>query len=213
MDIYELDSIYYEENLEEEFNFLAQDCDLPIEDLAESYEGEENDDEDLLTEFYDIDFGRPIKVGQIVMVNSYRGEYSEKENDVHRMLVVSVGGKDRFGVAEYRGYLLSSKFAKANIKGKYPNNLFIKDFSTIFSRSTNSAKNDHKESIIKVDELLEFTNEDMSESGVWKGDADPEFIKFVYAGRRNFTSGHQELNFGLVWPKSGNWNYDGDLSR
>lgn len=215
MDIHELDSIYFEESLREEFDFLAQDCDLPIEDLAESYPGEdEEDDCDFLPEFYEIEWDRPLRIGQIVMTNSYRGQYSNKDDDVHRMLIVSVGGRDRFGVVEYKGYLLSSKAKeKANINGKYPNNLYIDDFSTIFSKSTKSAANDHKKSIIKVDELLEFTNEDMSESGVWKGDAKPEFINFVTAGRTNFTTGNQKKNFKLVWPKSGNWNYDGDLNR
>lgn len=216
MNIHELDSIYYEESLREEFDLLAQDCDLPIEDLAESYPGEDEEDDDyiLLPEFYDLDFKKPIRIGQVVMTNSYHGKYSNKENDPHRVLIVSASGKDSDGIAEYKGYIMSSKAdEKANIKGKYPNNLYIDDFSTIFDKSTNAVKGDHKSDIIKVDELVEFTNEDMSESGVWKGDAKPEFIKFVTEGRTNFTTGNQKKNFKLVWPKSGNWNYDGDLDR
>lgn len=202
MNIHDLDLIYIEENLSEELEFLSQDFDLPAERWDESFRdefyNEEDDDYDFLQEFYDIS-GNPLKPGQIAMVKDYVSKNGRQTDDPHRVLIVSASSPDRFGVAEYKGYLMSSNTDKANVKSKYVNNIFIDDFSTICARGTQKSMNDHKSAIIKVDELVEFTNEDMDDSGVWKATAKSEFIKLVAECRRNFASGKQQLNKNMQW--------------
>ena len=97
--------------------------------------------------------------GDLVMVNDpIRG--------AHRILIISSfynGDNNTF-----KGYLLSSKVAKSNINNKkFPNNIYIKDYSTILERGPKY----HKEAFIKVDDLVEFTKDNL-ESGSFKRLAD-----------------------------------------
>lgn len=130
----------------------------------------EQRDLELLTEEYN----RDINVGSIIMAN--HGSNEEDGIDFtkpHRIYVISKI-VDENGKKTYYGHILSSRTDKANIyNNKYPYNIYIDDAASIVgSRGTTP-------SIIKVDQVFKFTNDDLSESGVFKGNTVVEFRQFI----------------------------------
>lgn len=162
------------------------------ESLEESlYEYEEDD---RLYESSDQD--KVYEPGDIIMTRNYYSPSSHKKmkENPHKILLVT-SKQESNGVVYYRGFLLSSKVNKANKEGKYPNNIYIDNYSSILSSGANS----NKEAIIRVDDLVQFTNKDLSHSGTKKGEASKEFIEFVKKCYENYRSGNSKYNFNQQW--------------
>lgn len=134
---------------------------------------------------------KTFQVGDILMTASF-DSHGQKIMSPHRILVITA--KRLSGdVMEYEGYLLSSKVSKSNKYGKYPNNIYIKDYSTILAKGSPAAK----EAFIRVDDLVRFTSKDLSTSGTWKGSISNEFGEFLYKCIRNYRTG--KSNADMYW--------------
>lgn len=130
----------------------------------------------------------------IVMFNIHDGNPGVAK---HRIVIIDslLGEND---AVKYGGFVLSSKIEKANKNSKkFPNNLYISDYSTILE----TPDNNNKPGIIKIDEVHYFTNENLSDHGSWKGHANKEFQQFVRDAYNNYRSGRSDLNASLYWEK------------
>lgn len=134
-----------------------------------------------------------FNVGDIIMTTRFqsKGRYMDSP---HRIMVVT-SKKNRDGVVEYSGFLLSSKINKSNKMGGYPNNIYIKNYSSILYSGAPA----NKEAFIRVDDLVRFTSNDLSTSGSMKGKASREFMNFVQECYNNYRSGVS--NSEIYWDK------------
>lgn len=134
--------------------------------------------------------------GDIIMTRNYysTSSHQKRRDDPHRILLIT-SKEEEGGKIKYSGFLLSSKVEKANKEGKYPNNIYIRDYGTILSAGQKVSM----EALIRVDDIVEFTNKDLSNSGTKKGEASKEFIDFVNKCRNNYESGNSKDNFKLQW--------------
>lgn len=129
------------------------------------------------------------KVGDIIMPKSLYSHSSRKRVDPHKIMLIQ-SKKEENGIIRYRGFLLSSKVENSNKYGKYPNNIYIEDYATILYKGPRQ----HKEAFIRVDDIVEFTNKDLSTSGVWKGSVSYSFFRFVNNCYNNYKRGISNLN-------------------
>lgn len=134
------------------------------------------------------------KVGDIIMTTRFNSRGQQIENSPHRVLIITAS-EDREGVATYRGFVLSSKVEKSNKHSKYPHNIYINNYSTILYKGTPY----NKEAFIRVDDLVEFSSDDLSERGSWKGSANHEFMNFVQRCYDNYKRGIDNSN--MYWEK------------
>ena len=143
------------------------------------------------------DQDKVFEVGDIIMTNNYTSSSSGKQNgDPHKILLI-YSKRVTEDTIQYAGFLLSSKEEKANIHGRYPNNIYIEDYSTILSKGTKV----HIPAIIRVDDLVTFTNHDLSTRGTWKGVASLESRKFIADCYQNHKDKNDKLNFNMKWVK------------
>lgn len=166
--------------------------------LAEAIE--DNCYQDYLDESLTGDQTKQYEIGDIIFATKL---YSPNSRQVvtgskggHKVVVIT-SRRDANGVVQYRGFELSSKKDKANIQGKYPNNLYIKDYSSILSKGSGAPI----EAIVRVDDLVKFSSKDLSPSGSYKGKVSNEFLQFIQQGYSNYKSGHSKDNFNLVWER------------
>ncbi len=120
-----------------------------------------------------------LNKGDIIMANN---GVSERERGLpiqspHRVFVIedAVGP---VGDRVFKGYLLSSKVDKANYyNSRFPNNIYIKDYSTILARGPLR----EAEAFINLSDLytIEERLMDLDRGGIWKGHATQEFIDFI----------------------------------
>lgn len=133
------------------------------------------------------------KVGDIIMPTRYFVDGSYVENSPHKILVIT-SKKINDNKIVYQGFLFSSKTHKSNINNKnYPNNIHIKNYKSISYKGNPL----DKESFIRVDKLITFTNEDLDVSGSWKGSATWDFMRFVQDCMNNYRS--KKDNSSIVW--------------
>lgn len=150
------------------------------------YAWEESLEEALYESQLEGDQLKEYEVGDIIMPTRYRSSLSGSDVDPHRILIISSKKKGNDGIIEYRGFALSSRVEKANKNNpKYPNNIYIQDYSSILYRG----KSLKKEAIIRVDDIVSFTNEDLDTRGVWKGKASFKFMRFIDNCYKNYKNG------------------------
>lgn len=145
------------------------------------------------------------KVGDIVFVpNNFKGASSSQG---HKVLIVTsvVDNEDGFS---YTGHPFLSDHPnnrKSNKHNpKYPNNLYIDNYSSVLKSRPYAVD---YQAFIRVDELNEFTNADLSRKfngkfRNYKGTVKPEFLRWVLDGARNYKSGNQEKNRNKFWQDS-----------
>lgn len=169
-----------------------------FEDLLNSPYGWEDTDEtfveDLYCSKYDDECARleeewnkqPFKPGDIIMVNnSVNSSSGSNFTNPHRVYILT-SVVDENGTQTYTGYELSSNRGRSNKyimdSGNIPSsdwwksNIYIDDYSTIVTDTSVTSK---KDVFIDLETLYEFTNKELSSTGVKKGTATPEFSKFV----------------------------------
>ena len=146
------------------------------------------DSDAMLAEAISKSYMQPIKKGDIIMANN---GVSERELGLpiqtpHRVFVIedAVG---QVGNRIFKGYLLSSQKGKANYYNKkFPNNIYIKDYSTILARGPHR----ETEAFINLSDLYTIEERLMDlEASVWKGHATQEFIDFVDKAVKDITEG------------------------
>lgn len=157
----------FEENLEE----LLFDCDAMLEEALSQNRT------------------LPIKKGDIIMANN---GVSEREGGMniespHRIFIIedAVG---EFGNRIFRGYLLSSQVRKANYYDRrFPNNLYISDYSTIIARGPKR----EGEVFINLSDLytVHESRMDLEHTSLWKGHVKQEFIDFIEAAVSDIKAG------------------------
>ena len=159
---------------------------------GDTYCWESSLEEDLIEEDYFNEGNNPqsreYEPKDIVMVN-------DDVAGVHRILIITKKHSNNSNSHIYSGFLLSSKIQKANINSKYPNNIYIKNYSTILDRG---AKYD-KEAIIRVDDLRTFNENNFSKSGTYKGTVTDEFFNFILKCANNYQNHISNKN--MVWDK------------
>lgn len=124
----------------------------------------------------------------IVMVN-------DNIMGVHRILIITKKDFSNGKSPIYSGFLLSSQVRKANINSKYQNNIYIKNYSTILDRG---AKYD-KEAIIRVDDMITFSEDNFSPSGTYKGTVTDEFFNFILNCANNYKN--HKSNKNMIWDR------------
>lgn len=91
----------------------------------------------------------------------------------HRIFVINAVKED--DKTTYGGFIMSSSIGYSNKNNKrYPNNIYISDYSTIIEEGPKP----HKEAYINLDQLQEFTSDELG-SGHYKGHTTDEFINFI----------------------------------
>lgn len=158
-------------------------------DLEENLEELLFDSEAMLAEAINKSYLQPIRKGDIIMANN---GVSDRELGLpiqtpHRIFVVE-DATGEIGSRIFRGYLISSQVRKANYYDKrFPNNIYIKDYSTILARGPQ--RNDevflNLADCYTIDEKLM----DRESSGLWKGHATQEFIDFIDKVIRDISEG------------------------
>jgi hypothetical protein len=157
----------FDENLEE----LLFDCDNMLEEaVGKSYTV-------------------PIKKGDIIMANNGVSDREQGLNILspHRIFIIE-DATGEIGNRVFRGYLMSSQVRKANYYNKgFPNNIYIKDYSTILDRGPKR----EAEVFINLSDCytIEEAKMDRESSGLWKGHAKPEFISFIDKAVADIASG------------------------
>lgn len=139
------------------------------------------------------------KVGDIILTNNYRSKSQGGgyvPDSQHKILVITSKQEDN-GIINYSGFLLSSKYEKSNkYTDRYPNNIYINPYNSILYKGTPSRYN---EVFIRVDDLVTFTNMDLSTSGSWKGKASWDFLNFVQSCVDNYRTGKD--NSKVYWER------------
>ena len=149
--------------------------------LCESGEINESSDQDKVYQPWDI-----------IMINTHDIPGLEK----HRILLVESGVID--DGCEYSGFEFSSNLNKANKNNnKYPDNLYISSYASILQGKSDV----NKPIILKIDHLVKFTNENLSEHGTHKGRVNNEFREFVKEAYNNYRNGRSDLNAAKYWEK------------
>lgn len=148
-------------------------------DLEENLEELLFDSEAMLAEAMNKSYLQPIKKGDIIMANN---GVSDRElglsiQSPHRIFIIedAIG---EIGSRVFRGYLLSSQVRKANYYNeRFPNNIYINDYSTILARGPqrNAEVFLNLADCYTIDERLM----DIESGGFWKGHATQEFIDFI----------------------------------
>lgn len=188
--IFEGIDFYKEKTLDEFFSDNDREDYIWEESLAESLY-EDSDDSEVVG-------NRAVeyKVGDIILTNRYKSRGSYVENSPHKILVITSRKKSDKEIT-YSGFLLSSKKEKSNkYTEKYPNNIYINPYNSILYKG---ARSDKDEVFIRVDDLVTFTNMDLSTSGSWKGKASYDFLNFVQRCVNNYRRGVS--NSYMRWEK------------
>lgn len=124
--------------------------------------------------------GKPVTLtkGDIIMADS---GWSSREGGMriqapHRIYLIE-RAKGPIGNRTFKGYLLSSKVAKANYFNKrFPHNIYIEDYGTILAAGPVA----HKQAFINLGDLYTIKESKLSQTGgLWKGKASQEFIDFI----------------------------------
>lgn len=169
------------------------------ENDREDYIWEESLAESLEEESDEIVGNRAVqyKVGDIIMTNRYKSHGSYVEDSQHKILVVT-SRVESDGIINYEGFLLSSKAKEKSNKynERYPHNIYINPYNSILYKGAPSNK---QEVFIRVDDLVKFTNMDLSISGSWKGKASWEFLNFVQRCANNYRAGKD--NSKIFWER------------
>lgn len=168
----------YEESLEEALSIISP-YDININILCEDHDRE-----------------RQFVPGDILMVPQWHSQVSGVNSSPHRIIVVtSVNQGD---IIAYTGYLLSSQINKANKNNeRFPNNIFINNYDTILNTGRLSG---NRPAILKVDELITFSNNDLQDMGTWKGHISDEFANFMETCINNFHR-DRNLNRSIYWER------------
>ena len=138
------------------------------------------------------------------MVPQWHSSVSGRNKSPHRIIVVTVAvDNSDSDVINYSGYLLSSQVNKANINNKrYPNNIYISNYDSILKEGR--TYND-RPVILKIDELITFTNQDLKDKGTWKGHISDEFSTFMDTCVRNYRL-NRTMNRIVYWDREGSHN-------
>lgn len=128
---------------------------------------------------------KEYEVGDIIMPMRLRSTQSNEYVEPHKIMLIQTKDTGDDGVIKYKGFLLSSKKDKSNKYGGYPNNIWIEDYASILYRGSQQ----HREAFIRVDDIVEFTNEDLDTRGVWKGTVSRSFFNFVNNCYMNYKQG------------------------
>lgn len=128
---------------------------------------------------------KEYEVGDIIMPITAHSPSSNTDVEPHKVLLIQTKDTGEDGIIKYKGFLLSSKVRKSNKYGGYPNNIYIEDYSSILYRG----KPENKEAFIRVDDIVEFTNQDLDTHGVWKGRVSNAFFNFVNNCYKNYQQG------------------------
>lgn len=135
-----------------------------------------------------------LKVGDIIHANRYYSSSSNSYISGHYVYIIDIKRLPDNSSA-YSGYAISSQSQKSNKHNShYPNNIDIADDNTIYAKRTGSS---HVNVLIRVDDIVTFTDADLSASGVWKGYATYEFNKFIEKAVHNYKSG--KSNADMFW--------------
>lgn len=148
----------------------------------------------------------PFKIGDIIMVNKSSSSSNGSNFTIpHRIYVItSVDLKD--GTHLYRGFELSSKTDTSNkiwlennpdkkISNVIKRRIYINNYSTIL----NDGVPTNKECLIDLGTAYSFTNKDLSDTGVKKGEANKEFSDFVKETVNKINSGEDTSR--IYWIK------------
>ena len=160
------------------YDDLVADTENPWE-LKENLEELLFDLDNMLEEAVNRSYLMPIKKGDIIMANNGVSQ-REQGMDItspHRIFVVA-DAEGEPGNRIFKGYLLSSQVRKANYYDKrFPNNIYIDDYSTILARGPHRTD----EVFVNLSDLyiIEESKMDREHSGLWKGHAKQEFIDFI----------------------------------
>lgn len=152
------------------------------------------------------DYNKDIKEGDIIMVTDYTSPASGKrENDKHRFLVVREIKREEGKPNEYKGYELETSGnnpkSRANVfnkdKDQYANNIYIRDFRSIFDRNRST---EHNECYIDVGNICSFDDSGIEDTGYWKGHINDNFKDFISQCIVNALQGNIEANKEMQWP-------------
>ena len=139
---------------------------------------------------------KEYEIGDIIYTNKFYSPASKSIVSGHKILVIT-SKRDEEGVVHYRGFELSSKVNKANIHGRYPNNLYISNYSTILTQGGSTTI----PAILRVDDLVKFDSRDLSPTGTLKGKVTDEFLEFVQKAYSNYRAGRSKDNLDMRWER------------
>ena len=166
----------YEESLEEALGIISP-YDLGINILCE-----------------DKDREKKYVTGDILMVPQWNSSENGRIELPHRIVVIdSVEKKDKI---YYTGRVLSSQIKNSNkYNDKYPNNIYIGNYDSILSIGRTVGE---KPVYINISDIITFTNEDLSDSGTWKGHISKEFERFMHDCISNYEK-DKTINKDIFW--------------
>ena len=166
----------YEESLEEVLGIISP-YDIDINILCE-----------------DRDREKRYVYGDILMVPQWNSSVNGRVEPPYRVVVVD-GVEERDRVT-YTGRVLSSQIRNSNkYNSKYPNNVYIDDYDTILSTGKAVGR---KPVYINISDIITFTNNDLSDSGTWKGHISDEFDRFIKRCISNYQA-NEMSNKDVFW--------------
>ena len=166
----------YEESIEEALGIISP-YDLDINILCE-----------------DKDREKKYIAGDILMVPQWNSSKNGRSDLPHRIVVIdSVEKKDKI---YYAGRVLSSQIKNSNkYNDRYPNNIYIDNYDSILSLGRTVGE---KSVYINISDVITFTNEDLSDSGTWKGHISKEFELFMQDCISNYEK-DKTMNKDIFW--------------
>lgn len=166
----------YEESIEEALGIISP-YDIDVNILCE-----------------DRDREKKFVGGDILMVPQWNSTQNGKIELPHRIVVIdSVIKEDKI---LYTGRVLSSQIKNSNkYNSRYPNNIYINNYDSILSLGR---KIGAKPIYINISDIITFTNDDLSDSGTWKGHISDEFRLFMDMCISNYEK-DKTLNKSIFW--------------
>lgn len=141
-------------------------------------------EEELLGHIYESAKDIQYKVGDIIMASNFIKSEDSKDvliTDPHRILIITSTTNHN-----YTGFIMSSKVNKASVyKDGFNNSILVDNVADIIT----VGQKPKMPCIIKVDTLVNITDDNLEDYGVFKGHVSNEFLNFIIEANKLYHAG------------------------